>query len=262
MRRSGLGAKVNWIAYSLLCAILLMTSGCASLRGEVPRVPSHAIVDGDRTTLGQVFSAQAAQHPGLSGFQVIASGHSAFVARAALADAAERTLDLQYFSVGDDLTTDLLLLRLVAAAERGLRVRILLDDIHASARAFARRATAAHPGIEVRVFNPFDFGGESSLLRLGEFFADSERLNRRMHNKLWVTDNVVAIVGSRNLADAYFDANETGKTPCVSATPHAALRLRRRLGHWRAPRMERPPGFLRQPPVSLEIFPARYLPGF
>ena len=201
---------MNWIAYSLLYAMLLMTSGCASLRGEVPRVPSHAIVDGDRTTLGQVFSAQAAQHPGLSGFQVIASGHSAFVARAALADAAELTLDLQYYSVGDDLTTDLLLLRLVAAAERGVRVRILLDDIHASARAFARRATAAHPGIEVRVFNPFYFGGESSLVRLGEFVADSERLNRRMHNKLWVTDNVVAIVGSRNLADAYFDANETG----------------------------------------------------
>jgi len=201
---------VNCIAYALWCAVLLTTSSCASLREEVSRVPSHAIVDGDRTTLGQVFAAQAAQHPGLSGFQVIAGGHSAFVARAALADAADRTLDLQYYSVGEDLTTHLLLSRLVAAAERGVRVRILLDDIHPSARVFARRATAAHPGIEVRLFNPFNFAGESSLVRIGEFFADSERLNRRMHNKLWVTDNVVAIVGSRNLADEYFDANEAG----------------------------------------------------
>jgi putative cardiolipin synthase len=207
-----LACESKWasMAYPLALALLLTTSGCATWRKDVPRVPSQAIVDGDRTTLGQVFAAQAAQHPGMSGFQVIASGHSAFVARAALADAAERTLDLQYYSVGEDQTTDLLLWRIVKAAERGVRVRILLDDIHASAREFARSATGARAGIEVRVFNPFYFGGESSLVRLGEFAADGERLNRRMHNKLWVTDNVVAIVGSRNLGDEYFDANETG----------------------------------------------------
>jgi len=88
------GAKLASIANLLMFALLLTTGGCATLKEDVPRAPSHAIIDGDRTTLGQVSSAQAAQHPGLSGFQVIASGHSAFVARAALADAAERTLDL------------------------------------------------------------------------------------------------------------------------------------------------------------------------
>lgn len=195
--------------YVTAMLLVLVASGCASLRPEVARVPSYAIADAERATLGRVFAAQAAEYPGMSGFQVMASGQSAFMARAALAESAERTLDLQYYSVGEDLTTDLLLLRIASAAERGVRVRILLDDIHAPSRLFAWRAMAAHPGIQVRLFNPFFFGGTMSLTRLGEFAFDGERLNRRMHNKLWVTDNAVAIVGSRNLGDEYFDANES-----------------------------------------------------
>ncbi len=198
MRRCGRAA---------LCAFILALSGCATWRSDVDREPTQAIADGDRTTLGRVFATQAAGHPGQSGFQVMANGEAAFMTRSVLADAAERTLDLQYYSVGDDLSTDLLLLRILVAAERGVRVRILLDDISALARDFGRRAIAAHPGIQVRLFNPFKVAGTSSLLRLGEFIFDSERLNRRMHNKLWVTDNAVAIVGSRNLADEYFSAN-------------------------------------------------------
>lgn len=187
--------------------LLVVLSGCASVRLDVPRVPraaSQAIDDGERTTLGRVFAEQVAQHPGLSGFQLMVTGHAAFVARTALADAAERTLDLKYYSVSDDLTTDLLLLRIAAAAERGVRVRILLDDIDVRARFFARRAIAADPAIQVRLFNPFLSAGTSSLARLGEFIFDGDRLNRRMHNKLWVADNAVAVVGSRNLGDAYF----------------------------------------------------------
>ena len=203
-RRSELSA----LSFAAMFALLLMASGCSTLRANVPRVPSHAISTGEPTTLGSVFKGQAAEHPGLSGFQVVATGHLAFAARAALADAAERTLDLQYYSVGEDLTTDLLLLRIVAAAERGVRVRILLDDIHAPTRLFARRAMAAHPGIQVRLFNPFYFGDTSDLARLGEFIVDGDRLNRRMHNKLWVADNAVAIAGSRNLGDEYFGAHE------------------------------------------------------
>ena len=165
--------------------------------------------DGDQTTVGRVFAAQAAQHPGLSGFRVMAAGRTAFVARAALAEVAERSLDLQYYSVGDDLTTDLLLSSIVAAVDRGVRVRILLDDLYPTTRHFARRAVAAHPAIQVRLFNPFFFGGTSRLARLGEFVFDGERLNRRMHNKLWVTDNAAAVVGSRNLGDEYFDASSS-----------------------------------------------------
>ena len=129
--------------------------------------------------------------------------------RAALSDAAERTLDLQYFSAGDDAASDVLLGRIVAAAERGVRVRILLDDMQTSTRAFARRAQAAHAGIQVRLFNPFRVSGTGSVPRLAEFLIANDRLNRRMHNKLWVSDNAVAITGSRNLGDEYSDANSS-----------------------------------------------------
>ena len=193
-----------------LVFVMVSLSGCASLRHEVPRVPSQAIVDSDGTILGRVFATQAAGNPGMSGFQVMDTGQAAFMARAALAETAQHTLDLQYYSVGDDLTSDLLLLRIIAAADRGVRVRILLDDIYAPTRVFAWRAMAAHRGIQVRLFNPFFFGGTAGVTRLGEFIVDGGRLNRRMHNKLWVTDNVVAIVGSRNLGDEYFDAKESG----------------------------------------------------
>ncbi len=138
------------------------------------------------------------------------NGKHALAMRAALVVAAERTLDLQYYSAGDDLTSELLLLHLVDAADRGVRVRLLLDDVQPPSRRFAWHAMAAHPAIEVRLFNPFYFSDTISLVRLGEFALDSERLNRRMHNKLWITDSAVAIIGSRNLGDEYFEANESG----------------------------------------------------
>ena len=196
------------IAYAAALVLLQTLSGCVTLRQDVPHVPSQAITDGDRTLVGRTFALQAARHPGLSGFRIMAAGQEAFVARAALADAAERTLDLQYYSVAEDLTTDLLLSRIVAAAARGVRVRILLDDIDPYARVFARHAIAAHSAIQVRLFNPFAWAGTSSLGRLGELVFAGERLNRRMHNKLWVADNAAAVFGSRNLGDEYFDAND------------------------------------------------------
>ncbi len=186
--------------------MLVLTTGCASVYQDVPRRPSHAlsVEAAERTDLGRALLAQAVVHPGQSGFQLIANGQAAFEVRVALADGAERTLDLQYYSVGDDLTTDLILVRIIEAAQRGVRVRVLLDDVHPSARHFARRAIASNSSIQVRIFNPFRFGGTSSVGRLSEFIVDGVRLNRRMHNKLWVTDNVVAITGSRNLGAEYF----------------------------------------------------------
>jgi putative cardiolipin synthase len=199
----------RWLASSLALILLQLLSGCATVRPDVPRVASRAITDADQTTIGRAFRQQALEHLGLSGFRVLAAGRTAFDVRAALADSAERSLDLQYYSVGADLSTDLLLLSIVSAADRGVRVRILLDDFYPAARQFARRAKAAQPQVQVRLFNPFYFGGTSRLARFGEVVFDGGRLNRRMHNKLWVTDNAVAVVGSRNLGDEYFDASSS-----------------------------------------------------
>ena len=201
-------ARMAAIGRLLVAALLaLVQMGCATVRLDVPRPFSEALKHAEPTALGRAFAAQMAAHPEQSGFHVLDTGPEAFLARAALADAAERTLDLQYYTVGNDLTTDLLLRRIVRAAQRGVRVRILLDDIHAPNRNFALRALAAHPNIEVRMFNPFLTGGTFGIGRLLEFIGDGDRLNRRMHNKLWVADNAAGIIGGRNLGDEYFDAN-------------------------------------------------------
>ncbi len=206
------GQPAGLLRITALLAMLVLlgaVGGCASTRPDAPRSVSHAIDVGTGTSLGRAFAEQAARHPGLSGFRLLVSGRQALSARATLAATAEHTIDLQYFSVGDDLTVDLLLGAIVAAADRGVRVRILLDDIAATSRRFAWRAIAAHPDIQVRLFNPFRFSGNTfGPARIVEFAFRHERLNRRMHNKLWVTDNAAAIVGSRNLSAEYFEAND------------------------------------------------------
>jgi len=199
----------RWLASSLALILLPLLSGCATVRPDVPRVASRAITDADQTTIGRAFRQQALENLGLSGFRVLAAGRTAFDVRAGLADSAERSLDLQYYSVGQDLSTDLLLRSIVSAADRGVRIRILLDDFYPAARQFARRAMAAQPQVQVRLFNPFYFGGTSQLARFGELVFDGARLNRRMHNKLWVTDNAGAVLGSRNLGNEYFDASSS-----------------------------------------------------
>ncbi|MBN8492132.1 MAG: phospholipase D family protein [Burkholderiales bacterium] len=189
---------------------LLLVAGCSTPRFDAPRPPWYALADLQSTTLGRETSMAAGQHPGRSGFSLVLSGREALSTRAELADLAERTLDLQYYSAGDDPTTELLLLRIEAAAWRGVRVRILLDDIYPPSRRFGRRAAALHPGIQVRIYNPFFWSGDWDPVRVAEVLVDAERLNRRMHNKLWIADNAAAIIGSRNLGDAYFDGRDAG----------------------------------------------------
>ena len=192
----------------MLLALLPWLSACAPLPPQTNRVPSWAITDGPRSSLARLTDDAHGGSEIRSGIRVLASGRESFVTRVELADAAERTLDLQYYSADADLSSDLLLRSIAAAAERGVRVRILLDDIHLPSRQFALRATALRPDIQVRLFNPFRFGGSTDLGRFSELVFDGRRLNQRMHNKLWLTDNAVAIVGSRNLGDAYFDLHE------------------------------------------------------
>ena len=191
-----------WRMLGVLAAILV--TGCASVRFDVPRPPSHAIEQPQDTSLGRSYAAQLAAAPGESGFHWIVSGQEAFRARAALAESAERTLDLQYYIVAEDATGTLLLYRALLAAQRGVRVRLLIDDMYAVGRDFDLATLAAHPNVQVRVFNPFLHRGPLGIFRLLEYFGDSTRLNQRMHNKLWIADNAVAIMGGRNLGDAYF----------------------------------------------------------
>jgi putative cardiolipin synthase len=189
------------------CLALLM-GGCAIMPRDVPRPWTQAWSDPAQTDLGQAAAAQLSAQPGASGFHVLDSGLDALSMRAGLADSAQRTLDLQYYALLEDTTTQLLIHRVVRAAQRGVRVRLLVDDLYAAGKDLHLAALASGPNIEVRVFNPFMRRGPFGLSRLVEYLGDTVRLNRRMHNKLWIADNAAAIIGGRNLGDAYFDVSD------------------------------------------------------
>jgi putative cardiolipin synthase len=194
------------LSLATLCLAAALT-GCASPRRDVPQPHSAAWPHPEETALGRALGDSLAGHKDQSGFYLLDSGMDALSIRAGLAENAQHTLDLQYYILHEDATTQLLLYRALRAAQRGVRVRLLIDDLYAGGRDLELSAFAAQPNIEVRVFNPFQDRGKPGLSRLLEYFGDATRLNRRMHNKLWIADNAAAIVGGRNLGDEYFDAH-------------------------------------------------------
>ena len=155
--------------------------------------------------MGKRLLAQVQGHSGLSGFYLLTSGMDAFLCRALMIDAARSSIDLQYYIVEDGTTTRLLFDRLIRAADRGVRVRMLIDDIHAEGLGLA--TLNAHPNIQVRAFNPFRSRYLGSLSRPLVFLLHPAQADRRMHNKMIAVDGAAAIVGGRNLADGYFGAN-------------------------------------------------------
>ncbi|RZT97947.1 phospholipase D family protein [Rivibacter subsaxonicus] len=183
-------------------AVLSALVGCASLPSQEGRGESHAIEKTADTRLGQIAVRAAAPHPGQSACMALPDGVEALVARLALAGRAERSLDLQYYIWHDDLTGRYLTEALLRAADRGVRVRVLLDDVGARADDQVLSSLDAHPNIEIRLFNPVAWRS----LRLLGTAADFGRVNRRMHNKAFVADNQVAILGGRNIGDEYFGA--------------------------------------------------------
>ena len=187
----------------LMLAALLLT-GCASVPKEYPRPPSKAFPGYASTAIGAYFEKAAVSHPGLSGFAIFPDGSRAFTARIAMTELAEKTLDLQYFDWEADATGRILAERLVRAADRGVRVRILVDDLHLKGRDAVVAALDAHPNIEIRLFNPFAHRSGHVL----DFIADFDRVNHRMHNKLFVMDNAVVIVGGRNIGNHYFEVHQ------------------------------------------------------
>src|SRR5690606_26581149 len=130
----------------------------------------------------------------------------AFSARAVLIRRARHSLDLQYYIVHEGLSTSLLVEELLRAADRGVRVRVLLDDTASDGRDYEIATLAAHPNIQIRVFNALHVGRSNGITRLLGRLFNLNRQHRRMHNKLWLADSSVAIVGGRNLGDEYFDA--------------------------------------------------------
>ncbi|PSS48564.1 phospholipase D family protein [Pseudomonas sp. BBP2017] len=193
----------NLRALPLLLSLTVGLSGCASV--SQPRQVSQALPASD-SAFGRSVQRQASAYQGRSGFRLLPNSNEAFRARAELIRNALSSIDLQYYIVHDGLSTRALVHELLLAADRGVRVRILLDDTTSDDLEGHMGTLNAHPNIHIRVFNPLQLGRSTGITRaMGRLF-NLNLQHRRMHNKLWLADNSMAIVGGRNLGDEYFDA--------------------------------------------------------
>lgn len=190
-----------WLVLALLC--LAGLGGCASLPSQVQRTPSQALPGSTDTALGRI-AADSLPEEGLTGLRLLPTGAFAIDTRLALVQRAERSIDVQYYLVQDDSTGRTLLRALRDAAQRGVRVRVLLDDLYTAGSDPLLLGLAAHDNLELRLFNPFPGGREGFVSRFIASATDFHRVNRRMHNKLLVVDGVMAVAGGRNIADEYF----------------------------------------------------------
>lgn len=194
LRRAALALSLLWLV------------GCAALPSGVTRTPSSVIADVNTTALARVATASTPPDQlHLSGLRLLPDAQQAFELRIALVRAAQVSLDLQYYLVADDASGGQLLAELKAAADRGVRVRLLVDDLHAAASDAALLRLAALTNAEVRLFNPLPSRAASAWsARMVFSLHEFDRVNRRMHNKLFVADNSFAVTGGRNIADEYF----------------------------------------------------------
>ena len=192
---------LRWLLYGLA----LLCSGCAMLPpdADVVRRPSQAIAASAMTALGKI-AADSSPAPELTGFRLLPIGSFALNTRIALVQRAQVSLDLQYYLIHDDDTGRYLLRSLRDAARRGVRVRLLLDDLFTAGEDDLLLGLAAEPNIEVRLFNPFPGGRDGLLLRFAASAFDFSRVNHRMHNKLFIADGAMAVAGGRNIANEYF----------------------------------------------------------
>lgn len=184
-----------------LCAALLL-SGCAAIREDYAAVPSRAFDRPQETTLGRAHAEGERRHGDHSGFRLLNNGVSALLTRAALIDVAERSIDVQSYIFDGDDTGLFLLDRLLAAADRGVRVRMILDDYLIGFDDATLVRIGAHPNVEVRLFNPYP---DRRWPRALQMMVHPDRLGRRMHNKIFVVDGQMGVMGGRNIGNHYFE---------------------------------------------------------
>lgn len=178
--------------------------GCQTLPSLEGRSDSVRLPADTPSALAAAIRPQAEARRPLSGLRTLEDGLSAFAARVALADMAEHSLDVQYYIWRNDTPGRLMIQRLYQAAERGVRVRVLLDDNNTVGMDRLWAALDMHPNVDVRLFNPF----ANRRWRALGYVTDFKRLNRRMHNKSFTADNQATIIGGRNIGDEYFDFSE------------------------------------------------------
>ncbi len=206
--------KSAWAAsghFFLLCFATAFLTACATKPPATAfdRQVTHALPVTETTPLHTALAPLEAAHPNESGFRVLSSGTDALQMRIALARAATKTLDMQYYIANEDTTGKLLLGAALYAADHGVRVRMLVDDLNFKDIDQVMAGLNSHDNIEIRVFNPFGSAQQGVFERTTNLFTQIGHFTRRMHNKAMIADNQLAIVGGRNLGDEYFSASET-----------------------------------------------------
>ncbi len=195
--------RFKFIIYSMAVVAFFVLSGCATLPTNFERPKSYAFTDTEDTRFGKAHRDEMRTHAGQSGFLLLGNGLDAFVARVLLAHIAERSIDVQYYLYHDDLIGNLFTDQLLKAADRGVRVRLLVDDMDLEGKDLDVAVMDSHPNMEVRIFNPFS----RKKGRTRQFVSRAGSVTRRMHNKSFTVDNQVTILGGRNMGNEYFDAD-------------------------------------------------------
>jgi cardiolipin synthase C len=205
--------QVPMARHSLFCALSLLAvstflHGCVQVPTRSPQVAaSHALPSQLDTSWGRHFARDDHGSQNLSGFHVLQAGVDGLAVRIQIIRRAERTLDLQYFIFRGDTTGSLIRQELKNAADRGVSIRVLVDDGDTAAGDERILELDGYHDMQVRVFNPFSYRGHNRILRNLEFVFHKQRLDYRMHNKLLVADNAVALVGGRNIGNQYFQVD-------------------------------------------------------
>ncbi len=194
---------------SLVVLVLFTAAGCATIDYDYPRQQTFVLPDTGDTRLGTtVAPIVAEQPPEQSGFYPMNNGVDALTARLLLANNADKSIDVQYYLIKNDIVGRAFIASLLAAADRGVRVRVLVDDMFTSGYDVGLAALDSHPNFSIRIFNPFHRGAAG---KAGSALTGFGRINRRMHNKSFTVDNQITIIGGRNIADEYFGAREDAK---------------------------------------------------
>ena len=186
---------------SVLLVLVGLSGGCATVSFDQPKSHSVAFTDTGDTVLGKSVADWVSLHQGLSGFYPLDQGMDALGVRLRLADRAEKSIDLQYFLMKNDTAGAVITNALLKAADRGVRVRFLIDDVFTTFPDRYFLLLNQHPNIEIRIYNPVSRSGLPILNFIGQF----SQANRRMHNKSFTVDNSISVVGGRNIADEYFE---------------------------------------------------------
>ncbi len=203
MRPASPGAS---LPRTIVALVPILLAGCASLSpgAGYPREPSQTLPNPERTALGRQFDASSRANAGKSAFRIINVGVDGLLMRLEMIDAAEHTLDLQYYIFRGDESGSVLTAALQRAADRGVRVRVLVDDGETVVGDEQVLRLSGHGNTQVRVFNPWAYRGHNAVLRDTEYLLRHSRLDYRMHNKLFIVDGTAALVGGRNIGDQYF----------------------------------------------------------